>query len=374
MPADPLAGLFKDGRIVALPSPAREAAARRLERLGLLRVEEQQVVRCVNPVDRDQRYVKDLSCTGVRRLESRLDEDDDAYRCPECSRVLYPSRKQRFARLRLWTVREAMGAWVQQTLTKKLTWPVSRAVEGLWRVDSPGGEVEVCLVDVCADQSVLHPQYSRAGMLVFIVGNDRDYRRHLPDGAPVFRLADLVETGTTSLLRVLRRLGRAKAGTPAVVAASRGLPPPPVATRPDPFPGIQTHRAPPGTRWNEVKVYEVDGLTVQLRVPGKPARSLTAAELGMVNKRSRDRAPTKKWKILMALCEGRGRCSWRQHGSFSAFKVQVSEMRPLLTHIFGIDEDPFTACTSSGGLEAAFVAGPIPEDEPYVGEDQWLGR
>ena len=100
--------------------------------------------------------------------------------------------------------------------------------------------------------------------------------------------------------------------------------------------------------------------------------AFTAAELGMANLRKRDRGATKKWKVFIALCEGRGSCSWRGLAtSFAAFKMQVSSLRPLLNHIFGIDGDPFLACTRAEGLRAAFVAGPIPEDVPYVGEDQW---
>ena len=135
---------------------------------------------------------------------------------------------------------------------------------------------------------------------------------------------------------------------------------------------MQTHRAPRGARWGQVKLYQVDGLTVQLHVPGQTARSYTAAELGMASKRSRDRSVTKKWRILMALCEGNGTCGWRGFASsFAAFKVQVSGMRPLLNHIFGVEGDPFMACTRQGGLRAAFVAGPIPEDEAYVGDLTW---
>ena len=372
MPADPLVGLLKEGRTVSLPSPAKEAAARRLAGLGLVRVEEQRVVRCVNPLDPDQRYVKDISCTGKRLLEPHLDEQDHAYRCPECSRLLFPSRKQTFGRLRLWPDLAAMAAWLDAEL-HGLDRPVVRAIDGLWRIESAAGEVEVCLVDVCADRSVLHPQYARSGMLVFVVGNDRDYRRHLPAGAPVFRLVDLVEQGASSLRRKVRQLGkRQQASVPAVICAPGGLPPAPSPSRASPFPDVRTCIAPAGTRWNQVAVYQVDGLTVQLRVPGRSPEAFTAAELGMVNKRKRDRSFTKKWAILMALCEGDGSCGWRGHASsFDAFKVQVSALRPLLCHIFGIEQDPFMACTRVGGLRAAFVARPLPDDPPYVGEDRW---
>jgi hypothetical protein len=81
-----------------------------------------------------------------------------------------------------------------------------------------------------------------------------------------------------------------------------------------------------------------------------------------------------KWAILEALCEGHGACNWRTTGvnSFDAFKVQVSELRRSLRHIFALDDDPLPDCTARGGLRAAFQAHPALPDRPlYVGEDRW---
>lgn len=370
MPADPLAGILKEGRTVRLPAQAKEAAVDRLERRGFLRVVRQETVACVNPLDDDQRYLKDRSCDGVRAIEPHLDEDDHAYRCPDCGRVLFPSRKRKSRRLRLWPDHDAIDSWLDEGI-RGLDRPVTRALAGLWRVSTAAGEVEVCFVDLCPDRSVLDPHYPRAGMVVFVLGNDRDFRRYLPEGAPVFRVVDLVEQGAGPLRRKVRQLGRA-ADAPAVVRARGGLPAPAPSSPPERFAGVARHAAPSGTRWNEVHVYEVDGLTVQIRVPGRAPASFTAAELGMANKRKRDRGATKKWWVLMALCRGQGSCGWRGlANSFDAFKGQVSSLRPLLQHIVGIDADPFTACTNAGGLRAAFNAGPLPEDEVYVGEDRW---
>ena len=365
--------MFKDGYVIDLPAPERAAMAHKLQSLGLIRIDELRVARCINPLDRDQRCVKDGSCPGVCVLDDALDEDDHDYRCPACGRLLFPSRKRKYRQLRLWPIRDSMAGRVATALTK-LRVPVRQPIEGLWRAACPGGEVEVCLVDVCADRSLLHPHYARAHMVVFVVGNQRDYVRFVPPGAPILRVVDLVLQGDDHLCRQVRQLGRVEGSdvVAGVLEAVGGLPPAPEPPRRDPFPGVQTHRASSGTSWGHIKVYQVDGLTVQLHAPGQTPRSYTAAELGMASKRSRDRSTTKKWQILMALCEGNGTCDWRGvASSFDAFKMQVSGMRPLLNHVFGVPGDPFMACTRAGGLRAAFVAAPVPEEETYVGDLAW---
>ncbi len=95
----------------------------------------------------------------------------------------------------------------------------------------------------------------------------------------------------------------------------------------------------------------------------------------MVKGQSRERVPTLKWKILMALCEGHGACGWRIGGikTFQSFKSQVSGLRKILRNTFGIEEDPFLNCSRAGGLRSAFRASPPPAEAPYVGEDQWEG-
>jgi len=363
--------VFKEGVILEAPNEEVLALTAFLEEMELLEVEQAEVVRCIHSRDLDQGDVRDHCCPGVCVLSDELDEENHEFRCQCCARVLFPSQKQSFHQVRLWPQRESMAMLVEDEL-RKVHLGATRAVTGLWRVPTPAGEVEVCLVDVCPDRSVLHHGYARAGMVVFVVGNLRDFTRFLPADVPVVSLLDLALQGAAVLRAVVIRLGRAVAADPGLLCVAEGMPPVPYQPRPSPFPGVQTHQAPRGTRWGQVKVYQVDGLTVQLHVPGRRPQSYTAAELGMASKRSKNRSVTKKWRILMALCEGNGTCGWRGFASsFDAFKVQVSAMRPLLSHIFGIDGDPFMACTRSGGLRAAFLAGPVPEEEVYVGDVVW---
>lgn len=363
--------IFKEGVILEAPSEDVRALAACMEEMELIEVEQANVVRCINARDLDQYEVRDHCCPGVCVLSEDLDEGDQDFRCQCCARVLFPSQKQSFRQIRLWPQQHAMALLVESELGKVKS-GTTRAVAGLWRVPTAAGEVEVCLVDVCPDRSVLQSAYARAGIVVFVVGNVRDFTRFLPVDAPVVSLLDLALEGDGALRAVLTRLGRAVAADPGVLFVADGMPPAPYQPRASPFPDVRTHHAARGTRWGQVKVYQVDGLTVQLRVPGQKWRSYTAAELGMASKRSRDRSATKKWRILMALCEGNGTCNWQGFAtSFDAFKMQVSGMRALLNHVFGLDGDPFMACTRVGGLRAAFVAGPVPEEETYVGDVAW---
>ncbi|MCG8423339.1 MAG: hypothetical protein MJE77_36015, partial [Proteobacteria bacterium] len=77
----------------------------------------------------------------------------------------------------------------------------------------------------------------------------------------------------------------------------------------------------------------------------------------------RNGKPTKKWAILEQLCENYGELPWGgTPKEFDAFKRQVSELRQLLQHAFGIHADPFAECSRSGGLRAAFQAFPDAPD------------
>jgi len=132
-------------------------------------------------------------------------------------------------------------------------------------------------------------------------------------------------------------------------------------------------RARPDTGWSQVKIWFVDGDTVRIVLPDRPPRSFTAAEIGLTNARSRDRRRTKGWSILEALCEGHGTCSRHVAGvaSYDAFKVQVSQLGKVLREFVGIDESPFHPTSRKDGLRSVFEAGPLPEPDLYVGEDQW---
>ena len=367
------ADVFKRGKRVDLPSPERERVADQLARLGLIEVERYDVVLCVNPLDHDQKYLKDQSCAGRVRLRPDFDEDDNAYQCPDCARVIYPRKKRRQKMMRTAPNIEAMRSLVEQLL-EPIGVPLRESPVGLFRLEGPTGEVHVALADACKDRAVFGADYPRRESLVFVVGNERDLHRWTTNGARTFHLVDLA-TGDakTALRREVRRLLRIDvAATEAAVFSLGGMPPlvddapKPVA---DPYPGVKYISVPSGTRWNQIELYPVNGETLGVRAHGAARGQFTHVDLGMANKRTKQ--PTEKWKILVRLCEAHGRLAWSGSGrDWNAFKQQISELRPLLQYIFGIDANPLEV-SREDGLRASFSARPdAPDAETYV-EQTW---
>lgn len=369
MPGDPFAGLFKRRFEIDIPGGAAEMHARRLAHRGLIHIDERTYVRCVNPLDPDQQRWRDGSCSGRIYLSRDRDESNGEYQCPDCGREIYPSKKEQRASLRIIPDEEAMRAFVLERIAE-----VSRDVEerpfGLYRIPLVAGEARICLVDFCRDPAVFSETYSYRDTLVFVVGNDRDYRRRLPPRIPVYRLAELaLDDAVSSFHRTVRRLiGRQVAAPvpfgPAVAALpgqrmTLSIVQAPRTPSPPSLPGrIQV---PPGTRWNTIKIYLVDGETLAIHVPGQKLKRYHHQQLGMANKRTGK--PSKKWELLEKLCNGYGQISWTGTArEFGAFKEQVSGLRLTLQELFGIKSDPFQVCSRSEGLRAAYQAFPdLPE-------------
>lgn len=382
MPGDPLRGLFKRRLVIDLPGGERERAARQLAARGLLSLEEAQYVRCVNPLDPDQRYLKDKTCTGKTYLSTALHEDDHEYHCPDCGRVLFPSKKRLTSAIRLTPDLGRIRTFLLDQM-KPLGLETTEHPNGLFRMPLENGELQVCYVDACYDSAVFDEKYARRDSLVFVVGNDRDFLRRLPKGAKHFRLADLaLGDDAGRFQRTLRQMARIEAESPVPVGpAVLGLGPPapqaPVALpgRAERDAGAAPMQVPAGTRWNQIDIFHGgDEETVVVRAPGHPTRRCTHFDLGMASKKSRKR--TKKWEILVDLCAEAGTIDdWRslRFGSFSALTTQLSELRKALQDFFGLGGDPVPTCSREDGLRAAFHAHPDPPGEKpmHIGEEGW---
>lgn len=372
MPVDPLAGLFKDQMEIDRPGGAIEAHARRLAQAGLITVDECAYVRCINPLDPDRPRMPGLRCRA--RIYLSTDRAEDEYQCPDCGRIVYPSRKHTYASIRITPVLPAMRQYVRAQLDT-LGMPVDERPAGLYRLLRDAGEVQVCLVDACRDAAVFAASYPYRDRLVYVVGNDRDYARRLPAAAATYRLAELVLAGAAARfrrsLRQLLRTQQTSAAAPPLPMhpPSVTLLPPDGASRIAPTQNARIE-VPPGTTWNQIQIYLVDGETVAIRVPGRRPARYTYQALGMAH--ARTARPTKKWAIMEALCEGYGHMAWAGiTRSFGAFKEQVSGLRTLLQNLIGISADPFRSCSQHSGLHAAFQAFPDRPDSPVVDPTAW---
>ena len=52
------------------------------------------------------------------------------------------------------------------------------------------------------------------------------------------------------------------------------------------------------------------------------------------------------------------------------YTITLADFQEALTFV-GIDESPFHPTSRKDGLRSVFEAGPLPEPDLYVGEDQW---
>jgi hypothetical protein len=113
------------------------------------------------------------------------------------------------------------------------------------------------------------------------------------------------------------------------------------------------------TAWKEIRIAVVDGHTIRIQCGQRTVRR-TYLDLGLASKTSRE--PTRKWKLLLAVCAGRGTFRWKTLGSFDAAKNTVFLLRKTLKKTFGLDDDPFHEFTFADGWRAKFVALPEIED------------
>lgn len=374
MPNDALRGLLKRKLTIDLPDETRLRYAQQLQSLGLLSFETKQYVRCVNPADHDQQYLKDRDCNGRIYLSPDIDEDNHDYQCPDCSRVIFPRKKQRSKCIILNPDKNAIQNQIQK-LMGCLGCEIEEKPVGIFRTRTDAGEVQVCVVDWCWDAAALSKGYAHASTTIYLVVDDRTYSRRIPKGAESFRMVELALTDADKRFqRQLRKLAKLDGATsgPAVLSVPMPITPPaqqPVSIKKKDD-GIIRISVPSGTTWSQIQFYLVDGETVAIRVPGEKMERYGHIQLGMANKRNR--APTKKWNIIEKLCENSGTCGWREVSpNFSAFTTQVTETRELLQSIFNLNTDPFKECSQKDGLQAAFQAFPNIPDDPYVGEKDW---
>ncbi len=120
-------------------------------------------------------------------------------------------------------------------------------------------------------------------------------------------------------------------------------------------------------RWEGLRICLVDGRTVRFSVPGQRSVSISASQLGLTKGNTRDQELALSWKLLVALCEGRGQCDWRVlgHTSFDSFKQHSTKLRAALRAAVGLEGDPLPVCNRWEGVKTRFIAMPE-EDSPLL--------
>lgn len=217
---DAYAGLLKSGVVIDIPDPPRERALGHLQRLGLLTMVARDYVRCVNPLDHDQRFRKDLACDGRVWLEPQRREVELDYRCPDCDRVIFPTRKQKASAYHVAVDPAALGTYLEVFMQSVGLAPASRGA-GWWRVHVEGEDVDVVLLDAGPHRKLLAWEYGLYNPVLYVVGNDRELRRDVPDERAELRLVDLVQGGPNTMLPLLTGLAQLAQGAPAPARRER---------------------------------------------------------------------------------------------------------------------------------------------------------
>lgn len=334
--------------------PARQLAAK-----GLIHYQEKQFVRCIHPLDRDRLHVPDHECSGRIFIERGLDEDRGEYLCPNCNRVVRPSKKRRDAIVVLDPIedhiRQHIALWVGSVDPTAVERPV-----GIWQVVGPHRQVTVCWVDVCHERAFYDPDHVSVHQVVYLVGNDLDFMPRLPPGPPRFRIADLAIDSPRALADALRAATHVPSAVPAVMTRER------LAPKPAQVADVLA----PTTKdltWSDVTIHRLTEDTVSISVRGARAKPHSFRELGFAD--GRHAKPIAAWQVLLVLCAHGGRIPTDKLGpKFAAFKQHILRLRRHLQTYFGIADNPVT-CTEVA-VTAHFQALPDgPGQERYHGAD-----
>jgi hypothetical protein len=364
MDADPFEALFKGGLELDRhdPKDERVVSAFELQGKGLLDVQELEFVQCVNPLDRDQAYLRDPCCNGRIFIRAEQDEHDERYHCPDCDRTVFPSSKARTWAMFVNPIWERCRQFVD-AMIKEVEGNATERPIGLWSVLGERTAARVCLVDLCEDLPSLVLEAERSGRVLFVLGNDRDLRPRLPGGGHVFRLAELSLRSRKPFANALRGLLTA---SPATLPAAYQL-----APQPPPVLVQERKRAAlfnlgPKQDWRDVTIAFKNGEAVSIRVEDTRPVVVTAEALGLSNARST--APKKAWGLLVKLCEGSGFVGIKELGDVDREQRQVSSLRAALKQAFNTDLDPLRF-RAKLGLYSAFHA-----TDREVGADGKLGQ
>ena len=94
---------------------------------------------------------------------------------------------------------------------------------------------------------------------------------------------------------------------------------------------------PPGTKWENVKIWVIDGDHLKVSV-AKIYKTYSYAQLGMMKVRSSKKS--KLWNMLLDLAE-HGSIDWHTPSASRSVKKRISDLRKILREVMGLTGDPF---------------------------------
>ena len=213
-PRDDIAQLLRHGMTISDPGPEFIAAATQLEQLGLIKVEMEYFVRCVDPKDSD--YLdSDQRCAGLIYVPENVEESIDDFCCLECDRWVFPAedKKQIHQELRSAVLEVGVDAYLQSLLiTAGLR--AKKVCDGVLRVDVEPLGVFLCVAEHCPEPKFLLRDWPAAQPTCYVLVNERLAENRFLNEEWLQRvyLADLV-CGGTDLSEVIDRT--AKSSPPA---------------------------------------------------------------------------------------------------------------------------------------------------------------
>lgn len=155
------------------------AAADKLRKLGLITFDRRSYVRCALTEDLDFPR-SNRTCTGRVFLSDHLDENDNDYRCPDCSRLVYPerSRKRTFDVLSVKVIDDAVGEYVGDALGQfDAKFKPVDGVPFAWRIENGLAGVHVCIADFCDHQQLMSAQWAQTNPTCYVFVNSRAVAR-----------------------------------------------------------------------------------------------------------------------------------------------------------------------------------------------------
>lgn len=111
---------------------------------------------------------------------------------------------------------------------------------------------------------------------------------------------------------------------------------------------------PVGVGWENVSMALIDNDSLRISMPGL-TRTVTFAELGMVDARKRDPKPNAAWIQLLQLAVNEGQLSWGSAGASEAARARMKLLRKHLREAFGTERDPIVRYRSRRGWRTLFT-------------------